>query len=325
MAPHLNGGSVKNFPATCPPFDDEDADIIFRSSDDVDFRLYKVVLTKISPVFRTMLSTSTVPSGPGEPHVITLKENARTLEDIFRLCYPAEHPNVTSVYEVKSILAAAQKYEIASAIANLRWVITRILPEDPLRFYAIAYTLKMEDVTKKAAQLLLDDPQFHVPRLPPPEFNDLPCVAIYLVHTYRQNCVEAALHVLTDQELSSQSWIRTTFPKVGHYREDKHEYKTIHIGPKQVSVCKWFEVYFNSLKPALTERPSGRTVRSFPTSAGASAALSEAASCSNCASRAHLDAARFLEWLVSKVDYAVSKVSLNQLSGLCFCVVCTVG
>ena len=199
MAPHLNGGSVKNFPATCPPFDDEDADIIFRSSDDVDFRFYKVVLTKISPVFCTMLSTSIVPSGPGEPHVITLKENARTLEDLFRLCYPVEHPNVTSVYEVKSILAAAQKYEIASAIANLRWVITRILPEDPLRFYAIAYTLKMEDVAKKAAQLLLDDPQFHVPRLPPPEFDDLPCVAIYLVHTYRQKCVEAALHVLTDQ------------------------------------------------------------------------------------------------------------------------------
>ena len=35
------------------PFDDLDADIIFRSSDEVDFRLYRVVIAKATPYFWT--------------------------------------------------------------------------------------------------------------------------------------------------------------------------------------------------------------------------------------------------------------------------------
>ncbi|KAM5534552.1 hypothetical protein V8D89_011756 [Ganoderma adspersum] len=308
MAPNPNDQPAKKSPR--PPFDDEDADIIFRSSNKVDFRLYKVVLAKVSPVFRTMLqpsqssSTPTAPSAPDEPHVIELTEHSRTLESLLRLCYPVEHPDVTSLGEVKSILEAAQKYEIACVIANLRWVITRILPKDPLRFYAIAYMLKMEDVAKKAANLLLDDPQFHIPSSPPPEFHDLPCVAIYLVHTYRQKCVEAVLRVLADLDWSSQSWVWMTC-KYGHPST------AMRTGSKTVTVRKWFEGYLDSLNAALRVRPSGRTVRSFPTSAEASAALSETAPCSNCASKAHADVTHFSEWLVDKVDNAVAKVVID--------------
>ena len=54
MALLPSGSPVTN---TVPraPFDDDDADIIFRSSDADDFRLYRVILAKASPVFRTML------------------------------------------------------------------------------------------------------------------------------------------------------------------------------------------------------------------------------------------------------------------------------
>ena len=49
---------------SCPsraPFDDENADIIFRSSDGVDFRVYKVIVSKLSPMLRDMLAVPPPP------------------------------------------------------------------------------------------------------------------------------------------------------------------------------------------------------------------------------------------------------------------------
>ncbi|KAI0255963.1 hypothetical protein BJV78DRAFT_1113987, partial [Lactifluus subvellereus] len=38
------------------PFDDADADIILRSSDQVNFHVYKVILSVASPFFKDMFS-----------------------------------------------------------------------------------------------------------------------------------------------------------------------------------------------------------------------------------------------------------------------------
>ncbi|KAI0690288.1 hypothetical protein C8T65DRAFT_700046 [Cerioporus squamosus] len=181
------------------PFDDDDADIVFRSSDNVDFRLYKVIVAKASPVMRGMLTLPSDPSADAAtPPVVRLTETARTLEHVFRLCSPVEHPVITTVEDVHAVLEAARKYEMAAVTANLRWIIKQILPKEPLRMYAIAYMLELEDVAREAAELLLEEPSFHIPSTPPPEFQILPSLAIYAVHMYRQKCVEAALRVLED-------------------------------------------------------------------------------------------------------------------------------
>lgn len=39
-----------------PPFDDPEADIILRSSDNVDFHVYKFLLSLVSPVFKSMFA-----------------------------------------------------------------------------------------------------------------------------------------------------------------------------------------------------------------------------------------------------------------------------
>jgi hypothetical protein len=50
-----------------PPFDDTDADTILRSIDNLDFRVYRVILSKASPVFRDMFTFPHPPSpGPGD-------------------------------------------------------------------------------------------------------------------------------------------------------------------------------------------------------------------------------------------------------------------
>ncbi|KAH9066765.1 hypothetical protein EDB87DRAFT_1588082 [Lactarius vividus] len=39
-----------------PPFDGPDSDTILRSSDQVDFYVYRIILSKSSPFFKSMLS-----------------------------------------------------------------------------------------------------------------------------------------------------------------------------------------------------------------------------------------------------------------------------
>ncbi|EJF65438.1 hypothetical protein DICSQDRAFT_39144, partial [Dichomitus squalens LYAD-421 SS1] len=183
-------------------FDDADADFIFRSSDDVDFRVYKVILPKASSVFRTMLDLPQLPSSnpnsTDESHVVKLTEDAKTLQHVFRLCYPTEHPNITPFDDIHAVLEAARKYEIKCITTNLRWSLARIIPKGPLRMYAVAYMLQLEDVARDAAKELLLVPQFHMPPSPPSEFSTLPCLAIYSMHVYRQRCLEVALHDLED-------------------------------------------------------------------------------------------------------------------------------
>lgn len=66
------------------PFDDADADVILRSCDGVDFRLYKNVIAKASTVFREMFSLPKPPDTPTTLRAFILPENADTLERLFR-------------------------------------------------------------------------------------------------------------------------------------------------------------------------------------------------------------------------------------------------
>ena len=61
------------------PFDDPDADIVIRSAEGISFRLYKVILSKASSVFRDMF---TLPDGQSHrgPQTVDVSEDADTLD-----------------------------------------------------------------------------------------------------------------------------------------------------------------------------------------------------------------------------------------------------
>ena len=56
-APLISSMSIRS------PFDDPDADIVIRSAEGISFRLYKVILSKASSVFRDMF---TLPDGQSQ-------------------------------------------------------------------------------------------------------------------------------------------------------------------------------------------------------------------------------------------------------------------
>ncbi|KAI0690291.1 hypothetical protein C8T65DRAFT_700047 [Cerioporus squamosus] len=351
MWPTLDQGQY--FPIYCPvltvspppptlpraPFDDDDADIVFRSSDNVDFRLYKVIVAKASPVMRGMLTLPSDPSADAAtPPVVRLTETARTLEHVFRLCCPVEHPVITTVEDVHAVLEAARKYEMAAVTANLRWIIKQILPKEPLRMYAIAYMLELEDVAREAAELLLEEPSFHIPSTPPPEFQILPSLAIYAVHMYRQKCVEAALRVLEDHHwvLNGEHERARLATSLGDPSRawcwidqgiDSHRGSCLPSSTllpwtsdskgkgKQMTTSyyarRWWVSHVDSIKLALMSRPSGRTVRTHLSHPFNSEILIEAMSCSRCMPKVYADLTLFDTLLAAKVDVAVGEVRFD--------------
>ena len=114
----MGGNTAPHAPKTIPPFDDEDADVIVKSSDGDEFRLYKVILAKASHVFGSAFSIpqGTPPASTLDPPevidglpAIYLTEDTRTLTLMFSLCYPMIPPVLDSLHDVYNLLEAAMK------------------------------------------------------------------------------------------------------------------------------------------------------------------------------------------------------------------------
>jgi hypothetical protein len=115
--------------ATCPlePFDVPDADLVIRSSDCVDFRVHKPVLSMSSPFFKDLLSLPQQPDGEsvdGIP-VVRLPEGSELLNCLVSMLYPVRTVIPNSYDKVLYLLAACQKYEMTSVQSLIRSEVKR--------------------------------------------------------------------------------------------------------------------------------------------------------------------------------------------------------
>ena len=99
--------------AACPlePFDVPNADLIIRSSDSVDFRVHKPVLSMASPVFKDLLSLPQPPDSEtvdGLP-VVRLPEGSELLNSLVSMLYPVCTVIPKSYDKVLCLLATSQK------------------------------------------------------------------------------------------------------------------------------------------------------------------------------------------------------------------------
>jgi hypothetical protein len=143
-----------------------DANIILRSSDQVEFRVHKSVLAMSSPFFGDLLSLPQPPDGEfvdGLP-VIQLSEDADLLKILVSLLYPIS-PAIPSSYEkVFALLSACQKYDMVSIQSNIRAEINRrgsptpLGADDAFHKYAIASRLRLIPEMESAARLTLGYP-----------------------------------------------------------------------------------------------------------------------------------------------------------------------
>ena len=145
-----------------PPFDDNDADIILRSSDQVEFLVYKVILSKASPVFKTMFSLpqpATDTTQNSRP-IVDLAENSKVLATVLSAIYP--HTSVAadplSLDGLIATLDAAKKYDMVTALRRLMdSTCTEPLRNSPVEAFCVAYSHELREAAQIAARASLKD------------------------------------------------------------------------------------------------------------------------------------------------------------------------
>lgn len=148
------------------PFNGPGADIILRTSDDVDFGAHMSILRLASPVFDTMFSlpqpytdrteSATVPTVP-------VSESSATLDLLLRICYPIDPPLLgqQDLSRIGDVLGAALKYDIGAVVGPARRALQKraeLSSKDAAMAYAISCHLKLEDEARVAAMACLKWP-----------------------------------------------------------------------------------------------------------------------------------------------------------------------
>ncbi|KAI0629324.1 hypothetical protein C8Q77DRAFT_320261 [Trametes polyzona] len=139
------------------PFNKPNADMVLRSCDRVDFRVYSQILVAASPIFESMLE---VPQPPPEAQntthglpVVDVSEESAVLDYLLRLCYPVNEP--TAKKEPRALEAtyrAAMKYEMELVPTLLKKELDLCTAFDSaFKMWATSCRLRLERFASEAA------------------------------------------------------------------------------------------------------------------------------------------------------------------------------
>jgi hypothetical protein len=142
------------------PFDDAKADLILQSSDNVHFRVFKLILSLASPVFTDMFSIPSPPSQSAhdEVQVVILSEHSTALDVVLRHIYPVRTPKGNSLHYVSILAEFARKYQVEALDKCIADYLTDSIERDPVGVYAIAVTYGYNDIGANAARSSLNLP-----------------------------------------------------------------------------------------------------------------------------------------------------------------------
>ena len=118
------------------PFDDTRVDVILRSSDGVDFRVFRIILSLASPIFADMFSIPQPAASEfhAGPQVVTLSEDSKALDFVLRHLYPMEHPTEIKLRDTCILIEFARKYKVKAIGLWLHALLWTPLRATPLAF-----------------------------------------------------------------------------------------------------------------------------------------------------------------------------------------------
>ncbi|KAI9511497.1 hypothetical protein F5148DRAFT_327053 [Russula earlei] len=161
-APQSSSEQSNNFGA---PFDRQDADLIIRSFDHVDFHVHKAILGTASVVFEDMFTAPGPSPGEQGQHipVINLAEDSKTLYCLLTAIYPIDCSIPETLEDVLSLLIACQKYQMDSTLTCIRSLLKGRTPPlftapNSFHAYGIASRYNLKEEVHLAAQATLERP-----------------------------------------------------------------------------------------------------------------------------------------------------------------------
>ena len=198
------------------PFDDAQADLILQSSDEVQFRVFKNILSLTSPIFTDMFS---IPSPPSQnPHdeiqVVPVSEDSIALDVALRHIYPVRNPKGDTLHFASILAEFARKYQVDALDTFITSYLTESVERDPVGVYSIAVTYGYNSIGTNAARLCRNLP---FSGLQSPYLGCISAEHISELHRYHVACGEAASALAVSNRTwfapLSQNWI--THPQIG--------------------------------------------------------------------------------------------------------------
>lgn len=255
-----------------PPFNDivPGLTVVLRSSDDVDFFVFKSILAKVSDIFKDMFDLPnaspeiTFPlevdnKRHGLP-VIQVTEASGTLNIILRLCYPVESPDLTNLEDIRLLLEACRKYMIDAFDQTIKDALARVAESQPFAVFALASRYALEDVTNDAAKRMLCFP--HSDALDESALKDITAAQYHRLLQYRRDCVRRATtepQIMWFNSLSSSSLYAPAPITSSSCRTQFHFY-FVSSPPRTLWVPHWWTTYLHKALQLLEDRPRGSTV-----------------------------------------------------------------
>ena len=310
------------------PFDHAKADIILRSSDNIDFRVFKLFLSLASPFFETLFEIPQPAEVDEEQEVkdglvvVPVTEDSKTLDALLRFCYPctlADDPSLEVLKDAVDVLEAARKYSLdtiekkaCQAIAN-----PKILEAEPLRCFVIAHRGRLREETLLAAKYTLTLP------LIPSWFQEIEMISaadLLALLTYHKKCGDAVYALRSDTSWITShyggngacAWLsgQYTYTNYNDYltsgncacqRASTSRYQLFSMQSLQ-----WWDDFMEGTFVELQDKPCKATVQAF---AEKTVETVKARNCQGCSPTVTEGMRDFADLFVRKVEEVVSKAS----------------
>lgn len=142
------------------------------------------ILLEASPVkFAEMLAEAKREAVDSDTLMIPIPESSDILDPLLRFAYPISDPVMNDLRHIRTVLAAALRYQMEEAISLLKELLCAYIPSDPLRVWAVACLLRLEDEARAAADSLLGR---DLPDNAPGEFEELSAGNVYRLASYHK-------------------------------------------------------------------------------------------------------------------------------------------
>ena len=306
-----------------PFFDDSSADIVLRSSNGFDFRVYKSILAKASPVFEGMFTLPLPPPSAVPPeeysnglHVVKLTESTEALDALLRFCYPVREPTLSSIEKTLEVFHAARKYDIDEGIMWAREKLTGFASKEPIRVYAIACRYGWENEARIAAKETLSMSLDTLLCSKSKELADISAFDLQRLCMYHISCRKAIAHLSSPRFIIENSW--TAWEPLWSRESCSCAHSVVKTSTHVESTVypyyakSWWCDYMEELKKALDTVPS-KSSTSLPKALAA--AVVKASTCPSCGSDALEGLMGCTEQLAAKLETEIEKVS--SLSIVC--------
>ena len=301
------------------PFDHLLADVILRSSDNIDFRVFKLFLSLASPVFETIFGLPQPSEGAnpdeetdGGLPVVPVSEDSKTLDVLLRFCYPStltEDPSLENFIVATEVLEAVKKYSLDAIerLVSKALFTPKILEVDSFPCFVVARRAGLREQCALAAEYSLRGP------LIPTRFEGIQLISsidLLALLTYHQNCANAVLELQKNltwiqshyQQYNAATWMFGCGScNVGRSASGKYK-----LFGNQVSV--WWEDFMNDTFTALRDRPCAQTVEKGAEDATQKFRRAHT-HCTRCPPVISDGMQNFVKLFKNKVEKAIAKVS----------------